>query len=115
MPRTVSRKILPSFHYSLVPYDHLGAPVGAPDEVADEVRHGAGGHEEGGLLAQQLRRLGLQPLHRRVLPENVVANLGLIWLVGRAIRAANQVRASAGGDLLINGGGRGGEREETCD
>lgn len=64
--------------YSLVPDDHLRPPVGAPDKVADKVGHSAGGHEQGGLLSEQLRRLGLQPLDRRVFAEDVVANLGLI-------------------------------------
>lgn len=64
--------------FSLVAEDHFGAPVGAPNKVADEVGHGAGGHEQGGLLAEQLRRLGLQSLDGRVFTEDVVTHLRLV-------------------------------------
>ena len=48
----------------------------AVGEHADEVAHGAAGHEERGLLAGQGGHPGLQGQHRGVVPEHVVTNLG---------------------------------------
>src|SRR5262249_52493556 len=46
------------------------------DANGDGVRHGSRRHEQGGLLAQQSGHALLQPVDRRVLAEDVVADLG---------------------------------------
>ena len=46
-------------------------------ELGDEVAHRAGGHEQAGLLAEQLGGAGLEGLDGRVVLEDVVADLGL--------------------------------------
>ena len=46
-------------------------------ELRDEVAHRARRDEQAGLLAQQLRAAGLQRIDRRVVAEDVVADLGL--------------------------------------
>ena len=51
-------------------------PRPAMDAHADLVRHCAGRNKQRRLLAQQLRQPGLQPQHRRVFTEHVVAHFG---------------------------------------
>ncbi len=77
--------------HSRVPGDTPGLPninmrgAGAEELITgprvhpdcDLVGHRPGGNEHRGLLAQKLGRAGLQRLHRRVIAEHVVANLGL--------------------------------------
>src|SRR3972149_4880244 len=56
--------------------DRLVAAL-AVGEDGDEVGHRAAGDVEGGLLAQPLRGHGLQALDRRVVAQDVVADLGV--------------------------------------
>ena len=51
--------------------------TGQVRQLSDEVAHRSGGHEQAGLLAQQFRSAVLQGVDRRVIPEDVVAELGL--------------------------------------
>jgi hypothetical protein len=46
-------------------------------ELGDQVAHRPGGHEQAGLLAQQLGGTCLERLDRRVVLEDVVADLGV--------------------------------------
>eukprot|EP00961_Rhodomonas_salina_P137371 1847929-Rhodomonas_salina.1 len=55
--------------------DHLAAAALAVRHDRDEVAHGAGGHEEAGLLLEHGRRQRLQLQHRRVVSEHVVPHL----------------------------------------
>ena len=45
--------------------------------LGDEVAHRAGGDEQAGLLAEQLRGAFLEGVDRRVVAEDVVADLGV--------------------------------------
>ena len=51
-------------------------PAGQVGQLGDEVALGAGGHEQPGLLAQQVGGALLEGDHRRVVAEHVVADLG---------------------------------------
>ena len=70
------------------PGDRLVA-AGEVRHQGDEVAHRAAGHEQPGVLAQQLGRAGLERVDRRVVAEHVVADLG------RGHRAAH-LRRSGG-------------------
>ena len=50
--------------------------AGEVSQLGDEVALGAGGHEQAGLLAEQLGRALLEGDHGRVVAEHVVADLG---------------------------------------
>jgi hypothetical protein len=52
--------------------EHLITAVCA-DEHPDLVAHRARGRVQGGLLGEQFRHILLQPIYRRVVPEDVVA------------------------------------------
>lgn len=89
-PRTLTLLAENSQH-SLVSQDHLRASLRAPHEVADEVSHGARGHEQRRFLAQNFRRLCFQLLDSRVFSKHVIPDLSLATGKSRRVKKEEDV------------------------
>ena len=94
--------LLVQIHVRAVADDVLGAALGAVGHETDEVRHRPGRHEQRRLLREELRNATLEHADRRVLSEDVVADLGgrhgSAHRGGRrGDRVAPQVHARCGG------------------